>query len=135
MFLFILWFLFFKWNFFQCNWHIIRCLHFKCILWWILTNVSTRVATPSIWHKTFPSPQKPLWWLFAIDSIPPICVALDKHLSDFYHYQSRPSHKWNHIGCALSHLTSFTQHNVWDSFMLLGLSGAHLFLLLSSNPL
>lgn len=55
----------FKSNLFQYNWHIIQCLHFKCILWWVLTNVYIRITTTSIWYKIFPSLQKLLSWLFA----------------------------------------------------------------------
>ena len=131
MFLYILWFLFFKSNFFQYSWHTIQRLHLQCILWWVLTNVYTRVTTTSTWHRTFPSLQSLLSWLFAVDS--PILVAPAKHLRDFY--RSRPSCKWNPMGCTFSCLASLTQHNVWDTFTLLCLSAVHFFSLLSSNPL
>lgn len=113
-------------------------LHFKWILWWVLTNVYTRVTTTSVWYRTFPSLQKLLLWPFAFDPPHNLCLrqTLISSLSLLAGFAwSGASYNWNHIGSTLSCLAFFTQHNVLDSFILLHVSAVNSLLLLSSIPL
>lgn len=109
-------FYFFKSDFFQCNWHTRQCLHLTYTLmsfdkskpkgnprFSMIQNISITLETSLMdLCSWFPS------ILFASNTYL-IYITIN------YFYMIKASYKWNHIGCILSHLASFTQYNVRDS--------------------